>query len=563
MQFFSENPLIIQSDRSILLEVDNPKYEKARDVINRFAELVKSPEHIHTYRITNLSLWNAAASGMSAKSIFDALEKYSKYEIPENVRTDISDYISRYGRLKLKKGRDKDSLILVSEDSALITEVWRNKATKPYLLNQIDEFTLEIKADRRGHIKQALTELGFPAEDLAGYIEGDFLSIGLLEVTREKKPFSLREYQKQAISAFYAGGSIYGGNGVIVLPCGAGKTIIGMGVISNLKCNTLIICPNIVAARQWIDELVDKTTVPRQKIGEYTGDVKEIKPITVATYQILSHRTKKTDSFEHLGLFNKRNWGLIIYDEVHLLPAPVFKITAEIQSKRRLGMTATLVREDGKEKDVFSLIGPKKYDAPWKDLERQGWIAEVLCNEIRISMPEKLRLKYAMAFDKHKYRIAAENPNKFKIVQEIIKHHKKRSDKILVIGMYVDQLYKISKMLSAPMICGKTPNKERQKLYNQFRKGVLDTLVVSKVANFAIDLPDANVAIQVSGTFGSRQEEAQRLGRIIRPKKPGSISHFYTIVTKDTKDQDFSAKRQIFLAEQGYKYIIDEDFKGN
>ena len=556
-----ESPLIVQSDKSILLEVDNPFYEEARDYINRFAELIKSPEHIHTYRITNLSLWNAAASGMDAKSILDALDRYSKYEIPENVRTDIIDYVSRYGRLKLK--RSGESLLLISEDAALIAEVWNNKNTRQYLLKKIDKLTLEVKVESRGHIKQALTEIGFPIEDLAGYTEGDSLFIDLLDNTRENKPFSLRKYQKDAISAFYADGSVYGGNGVIVLPCGAGKTIIGMGIITNLKFNTLIICPNIVAARQWIDELVDKTTIQRKDVGEYSGDIKEIKPITIATYQILAHKNSKTDSFEHLDLFNKKNWGLIIYDEVHLLPAPVFKKTAGIQSKRRLGLTATLVREDGREKDVFSLIGPKTYDAPWKELERQGWIAEAICKEIRIPMMESRRLKYAMASDKRKYRIAAENPYKLKIVRDIIRYHSKKSDKILVIGIYVDQLHKISKMLSAPMVCGKTPNKERQRLYDQFRQGDLDVLVVSKVANFAIDLPDANVAIQVSGTFGSRQEEAQRLGRIIRPKKDGSIAHFYTIVTKDTKDQDFSAKRQMFLTERGYKYTISDGFKGS
>ncbi len=555
-----ENPLIIQSDKSILLEVDNPLYEEARDAIGGFAEIVKSPEHIHTYRITNLSLWNAAASGMDAQSICDALNRYSKYEVPKNVLTDIHDYVSRYGRLKLKKSGKL--LLLYSEDSVLIAEVWNNKSIKQYLLKQIDKLTLGVKNENRGHIKQALTELGFPVEDLAGYTEGDLLPIDLLDVTKKNITFSLRKYQKDAISAFYAGGSIYGGNGVIVLPCGAGKTVIGMGIITNLKYSTLIICPNIVAARQWIDELADKTTISRKDIGEYSGDIKEIKPITIATYQILSHRNRKTDSFEHLGLFSKKNWGLIIYDEVHLLPAPVFKITAGIQSKRRLGLTATLVREDGKERDVFSLIGPKTYDAPWKELERQGWIAEAICNEIRIPMPENQRLKYAMATDKRKYRIAAENPRKFEIVQQIIDYHRKRSDKILVIGMYVDQLSKISEMLSAPMICGKTQNKERQRLYDRFRTGELDLLVVSKVANFAIDLPDANVAIQVSGTFGSRQEEAQRLGRILRPKKNGSVAHFYSIVTKDTKDQDFSAKRQIFLTERGYKYTISDGFIG-
>ncbi|VUT26398.1 MAG: Type III restriction enzyme, res subunit [Candidatus Methanolliviera sp. GoM_oil] len=552
-----KNPLIVQSDRSILLEVNNPFYESARDILGLFAELVKSPEHIHTYKITNLSLWNAAASGMSSDMILDALDEYGKYEVPDNVRADIIDYVSRYGRLKLKK--EGDSLVLVSDDITLISEVWNNNGVKRYLQEQIDERTLKIEPGMRGHIKHALIELGFPAEDIAGYTTGDHLSIELLDETRLGTSFLLRQYQQDAIGSFYAGGSIFGGSGTIVLPCGAGKTMVGMGVMSKLDCHTLIITPNIIAARQWIDELVDKTTISKDDIGEYSGESKEIKPVTIATYQILSHRSKN-DEFPHLKLFNERNWGLIIYDEVHLLPAPIFRITAEIQSMRRLGLTATLVREDGKETEVFSLIGPKKYDAPWKDLEKQGWIAKAVCSEIRISMPEEFRLKYAMAKDRQKYRISAENPQKIKPVKEIVKYHRGKGDKILIIGMYLDQLTGISKLLHAPLLTGKTPNKERIELYDRFRNGETDILVVSKVANFAIDLPDANVAVQISGTFGSRQEEAQRLGRILRPKKDGSIAHFYSIVTKDTRDQDFSAKRQIFLTEQGYRYIIGDKF---
>jgi len=552
-----KNPLIVQSDRSILLEVNNPCYESARDILGLFAELVKSPEHIHTYKITNLSLWNAAASGMSSDMILDALEEYSKYEVPDNVYSDIVDYVSRYGRLKLKK--EGDSLILVSDDINLISEVWNNNGVKRYLQEQIDERTLKIEPGMRGHIKHALIELGFPAEDIAGYTTGDHLSIELLDETRLGTSFLLRQYQQDAIGSFYAGGSIFGGSGTIVLPCGAGKTIVGMGVMSKLDCHTLIITPSTIAARQWIDELVDKTTISKDDIGEYSGESKEIKPVTIATYQILSHRSKN-DEFPHLKLFNERNWGLIVYDEVHLLPAPIFRITAEIQSMRRLGLTATLVREDGKETEVFSLIGPKKYDAPWKDLEKQGWIAKAVCSEIRISMPEEFRLKYAMAKDRQKYRISAENPQKIEPVKEIVKYHRGKGDKILIIGMYLDQLTGISELLHAPLLTGKTPNKERIELYDRFRNGETDVLVVSKVANFAIDLPDANVAVQISGTFGSRQEEAQRLGRILRPKKDGSIAHFYSIVTKDTRDQDYSAKRQIFLAEQGYRYVIGDKF---
>ena len=554
-----KNPLIVQSDKSILLEVENPCYEEARDLIARFSELVKSPEHIHTYRISNLSLWNAAASGMTVESILKALRRHSKYEVPSNVETDIIDYISRYGRLKLKK--ENDRLILYSQDPILITEVWHQKKTKPFLITQLDRNSLEVSPNMRGHLKQSLLEIGFPAEDLAGYVKGDFLSIELLKTTKQGKPFVLRYYQKQAVDTFYAQGSVYGGSGTIVLPCGAGKTMVGMGIISRLKCHTLIIAPNIIACRQWKDELLDKTTLTENEIGEYSGEKKEIKPVTLTTYQILTYRSKKEEEiFPHFALFNSGNWGLIIYEEVHLLPAPVFRITAELQARRRLGLTATLVREDGREGDVFSLVGPKRYDAPWKELESEGWIAEALCREIRVSMDDELRLTYAISPDRNKYRIAAENPNKFPLVEKIVNYHRKRQDKILIIGMYLDQIRKVSRIFAAPLLAGSTPNRERRRLYDEFRAGRIDLLVVSKVANFAIDLPEASVAIQISGTFGSRQEEAQRLGRILRPKEDASQAHFYSVVTKDTRDQDFSVKRQLFLTEQGYKYQIGEDF---
>ncbi len=554
-----ENPIIVQGDKSVLLEVDSPKYEAARDYLNRFAELVKSPEHIHTYRITSLSLWNAAASGMSSKDVTLALEKFSKYDIPGNVLADIEDYISRYGRLKLEKRGGL--LVVTTDDPILLTEIYSSKRVRPYVIRKLDDLSFEVNPAMRGHIKKALTEVGFPAKDIAGYTKGEYLPIDLREITMSGTKFSLRDYQIEAVDSFHQDGSVHGGSGAIVLPCGSGKTMIGMGVIARLKCSTLIITPNITAARQWITELVDKMDVKREDIGEYSGEVKEIRPITIATYQIISYRKKKSDSeFLHFSLFNSRNWGLIIYDEVHLLPAPVFRITAEIQATRRLGLTATLVREDGREEDVFALIGPKKYDAPWKDLEKQGWIAEALCREIRIPMPNDFRLKYATAHDRSKYRIAAENPKKYEMVKKIVAHHRKQGDKILVIGMYLDQLKEIAKMLDAPLLTGTTSNRRRGILYDRFRSGEQDLLVVSKVANFAIDLPDANVAVQVSGTFGSRQEEAQRLGRILRPKKDGSPARFYTVVTKDTKDQDFSAKRQMFLTEQGYRYEISGDF---
>lgn len=552
MSYNPANPIIVQSDKSVLLEVDNPRYEEARDALARFADLEKSPEHIHTYRITPLSLWNAAAAGLNAQTIVAALTRYGKYDLPANVQVDVADYIARYGRLKLR--REDGQLLLVSDDVALIAEIVRHKKVAPFILAQRDPHTLLVNPALRGHIKQALVHFGFPAEDLAGYVAGSPLPVQLNANTRSGLHFDLRRYQQQAVDIFYAGGHARGGSGVVVLPCGAGKTVVGMAIMAKLQCATLILTPSTIAARQWIEELQDKTSIPAEDIGEYSGERKEIKPVTVASYQILTYRQGKGEEFPHFALFNGRNWGLIIYDEVHLLPAPVFRITAEIQARRRLGLTATLVREDGRESDVFSLIGPKKYDVPWKELERQGWIATAECHEIRIAMPEGDRMAYAVAEEREKYRLAAENAAKLPIIAALLAKH--QGDNVLIIGQFIDQLKAVAAMVDAPLITGKTPNMERAQLYEQFRRGEQRLLVVSKVANFSIDLPDANVAIQISGTFGSRQEEAQRLGRILRPKPNGLLAHFYSLVIKDTRDQDFAARRQMFLTEQGYRYEI-------
>jgi DNA excision repair protein ERCC-3 len=553
MGYHPHNPLIIQSDKSILLEVDNDRYKDARDVLARFAELEKSPEHIHTYRITPLSLWNAAAAGMTAESIIDALHEYTKYDVPGNVVADIVDYVGRYGRLKLVRAPSGD-LLLTSDDPLLITEVVHHKKLKPFIVEQLDPTTLRIDPAQRGHIKQTLIRFGFPAEDLAGYVQGAALPIQLLAQTRGGERFVLRHYQKEAADIFYAAGQAYGGSGVIVLPCGAGKTIVGLAVMAEMQCATLIMTPSTVAARQWRAELLDKTNLQDQDIGEYTGHAKEIRPVTLATYQILTYRKRKGAPFPHFGLFNEHDWGLIIYDEVHLLPAPVFRITSEIQARRRLGLTATLVREDGKEEDVFALIGPKKYDVPWKDLERQGWIATADCHEIRIPLPDDQRMLYAIADSREKIGIAADSSAKIPILQILLDKHKE--DSILIIGTYLKQLRHIAKTFKIPLITGKTSITRREQLFRQLRAGEINVLAVSKVGNFSIDLPDANVAVQVSGSFGSRQEEAQRLGRILRPKRSGLIAHFYTLVSQDTREQDFAAQRQLFLTEQGYRYEI-------
>ena len=549
----SEGPLIVQSDRTILLETAHPLYEEARDSIARFAELEKSPEHIHTYRLSPLSLWNAAAAGLAAAQILAALDSLSKYPVPQNVRFDVEDIVGRYGKLRLVR-REDDRLVLQSDEEWLLEEISRLKAVEPCLDERIDARSLAIKAGVRGALKQALIKAGFPVEDLAGYVEGAPLSIGLRTDTASGRPFVLRHYQEEAVRLFHADGSNRGGSGVIVLPCGAGKTIVGLGVMGKLQTQTLILTANVSALRQWRDEILDKTDLTADQVGEYSGHEKEIRPITLSTYQLLTYRRGKSEEFLHFKLFAERDWGLIIYDEVHLLPAPVFRATAELQARRRLGLTATLVREDGGEDDVFTLIGPKRYDVPWKDLERQGWIATARCTEIRIPLTAESRRQYAVADARAKFRISSTNPLKRELLAELLAEH--RADKVLVIGQYIDQLEAIAAETGAPLITGKTPQAERDTLYDQFRGSQLNLLIVSKVSNFAIDLPDANVAIQVSGTFGSRQEEAQRLGRILRPKAEANQARFYALVTRDTRDQEFAQNRQRFLTEQGYQYEI-------
>ncbi len=547
-----DNPLTVQSDRTMLLEVENPRYVDARDGLARFAELEKSPEYIHTYRLTPLSVWNAVAAGVTKQEMLAVLERFSKYDVPQSISVEIQGWVDRYGRVKLERRDGK--LVLHSPDVSVIAEIWRSDYARQFFSEKLDSRAIAIDEGHRGHVKQALLRIGYPVEDLAGYLTGAPLSMRMLAEMRGGGPFELRAYQREASEIFHAGGTARGGSGVIVLPCGAGKTIVGMAVMSLLQTHTLILCTNLTAVRQWKREILDKTDVPEDSIGEYSGESKDIRPITVSTYQILTYRRRKIDPFLHFGLFTIGNWGLIIYDEVHLLPAPVFRVTAEIQARRRLGLTATLVREDHKEEDVFTLIGPKKYDVPWKVLEKQGWIAAARCVEVRIPLEPDGRMTYAMADAREKFRIASENPSKTDVVARILERH--RGDLVLIIGQYIDQLLSLAKSFSLPIITGKTPQREREDLYARFRAGEIQVLVVSKVGNFSVDLPDANVAIQISGTFGSRQEEAQRLGRILRPKSNGSPATFYSLITRDTRDQEFASNRQLFLTEQGYSYEI-------
>ena len=540
-------PLIVQSDKTVLLEIDHEQAQEARTALAPFAELERAPEHVHTYRITLLALWNARAAGHDAEQVMDVLETYSRFPVPQPLLIDIADTMDRYGRLKLIK-HPAHGLVLETTDRAVLTEIRRHKKIKPMLGAEIDEDSVVVHPSERGRLKQELLKVGWPAEDLAGYVDGEAHPI---ELSQEHEEWQLRDYQEMAADSFWEGGS-----GVVVLPCGAGKTMVGAASMAKAKATTLILVTNTVAGRQWKDELVRRTSLTEDEIGEYSGEKKEIRPVTIATYQVVTRKSK--GEYRALELFDSRDWGLIIYDEVHLLPAPVFRMTSDLQSRRRLGLTATLVREDGREGDVFSLIGPKRYDAPWKDIESQGWIAPADCTEVRVQLTEAERMVYATAEQSDKYRLAATTPTKTKVVRKIMDMHP--DEPTLIIGAYIDQLEEIAEELDVPVIDGKTGNAKREKLYQQFRDGELKTLVVSKVANFSIDLPGASVAIQISGTFGSRQEEAQRLGRILRPKPDGGGAFFYSIVARDTLDADYAAHRQRFLAEQGYGYRIVDSF---
>jgi len=541
----SDGPLIVQSDRTVLLEVAHPEAETARHELAVFAELERAPEHIHTYRITRLGLWNARAAGHDADAMLGTLDRWSRFPVPASVSTDIRETVNRYGRLVIERNDDNE-LVLRSTDPAVLGEVSRNKRISPLLVGHPSPDTYLIDAWARGHIKQELLKIGWPAEDLAGYTPGTPHPIDLAE-----DGWSLRPYQRQAVDSFSEGGS-----GVVVLPCGAGKTLVGAGAMADTRTTTLILVTNTVSARQWRDELLRRTTLTPEEIGEYSGQVKEIKPVTIATYQILT--AKRKGQYAHLALLDALDWGLVLYDEVHLLPAPVFKLTADLQARRRLGLTATLVREDGREGDVFSLIGPKRFDAPWKEIEAQGFISPAACYEVRIDLPAGERLEYAAAADEDRYRLAATAPAKIDVVRRLVERHP--DERVLVIGQYLDQIDELSEALDAPKITGATPVAEREELFQAFRVGEISLLIVSKVANFSVDLPEASVAIQVSGSFGSRQEEAQRLGRLLRPKQSNHTASFYTLIARDTVDQDFAQNRQRFLAEQGYAYtILDAD----
>jgi DNA excision repair protein ERCC-3 len=542
----NDGPLIVQSDKTVLLEVDHAQAEEARRAIAPFAELERSPEHVHTYRLTPLGLWNARAAGHDAEQVVDTLLSYSRYAVPHSLLVDVAETMARYGRLRLEK-HPVHGLVLATTDRPVFEEVLRSKKVAGMIGERIDgvpdsEGAVAVHPSQRGNLKQALLKLGWPAEDHAGYVDGEAHAIALVE-----DGWELRDYQKQAAESFW-----HGGSGVVVLPCGAGKTLVGAAAMAHAKATTLILVTNTVSARQWKHELIKRTSLTEEEIGEYSGARKEIRPVTIATYQVLT--TRRKGAYTHLDLLDARDWGLVIYDEVHLLPAPIFRMTADLQARRRIGLTATLIREDGREGDVFSLIGPKRYDAPWKDIESQGWIAPADCVEVRVTLPDGERLAYATAEPEERYRLASSTFAKTRVAEQLVRQH--QGEPTLVIGQYLDQLDELGEHLGAPVIKGETSVKEREELFGAFREGEIDLLVVSKVANFSIDLPEAAVAIQVSGSFGSRQEEAQRLGRLLRPKRDGRTARFYTIVSRDTVDADFAQNRQRFLAEQGYAYRI-------
>lgn len=536
-------PLIVQSDKTLLLEVDHDQADACRRAIAPFAELERAPEHVHTYRLTPLGLWNARAAGHDAEQVVDVLLEYSRYPVPHALLVDVAETMARYGRLQLVQ-HPVHGLVLHALDAAVLAEVTRSKRTAGLLGARIDATDVVVHPSERGHLKQVLLKLGWPAEDLAGYVDGEAHPISL-----QTDGWAMRPYQEQAVEGFF-----HGGSGVVVLPCGAGKTIVGAGAMAKSSTTTLILVTNTVSARQWRDELVRRTSLTEDEIGEYSGARKEIRPVTIATYQVLT--TKRKGVYTHLELLDARDWGLVVYDEVHLLPAPIFRMTADLQARRRLGLTATLVREDGREDEVFSLIGPKRFDAPWKDIEAQGYIAPAECIEVRLTLPDSDRMAYATAEPEEKYRLAATASGKNRVVERLVAQH--AGEPTLVIGQYLDQLHELAEHIGADLITGETTVRERQRLFDAFRSGEISKLVVSKVANFSIDLPEASVAIQVSGSFGSRQEEAQRLGRIMRPKASGRTAHFYTVVARDTVDQEFAAHRQRFLAEQGYAYTITD-----
>jgi len=536
-----------------LLDSLHPAAQEAGEALAEFAELVKRPGDMHTYKITPLTVWNAMSAGVDGASIAERLVAYSRYELPAVIEDGLSTWTGRFGQLRLI--RDGERLLLAGEADERLESVLREGALRGLLAETPPPGgPWVVDAQARGALKQELLRMGYPVSDRAGYRAGEALQVQLRERGSAGTAFQLRDYQEQALQLFRRDGAVQGGSGVLVLPCGAGKTIIGLAALASLGCATLILTSNTTSVQQWRRELLEKTTLVEAEVGVYAGRQRQVRPVTVATYQMMTHRASGQSDYPHMRLFRERDWGLIIYDEVHLLPAPVFRMTAELQATRRLGLTATLVREDGCAEDVFSLIGPKRYELPWKALEARGGLAELACHEVRVPLCDSRRQAYAEAAARLRLRIASENPAKLAVLEQLLRRHE--GQQRLVIGQYLDQLRAAARRLHAPLITGETSQEERERLFAAFRRGQIATLVVSKVANFAVDLPDAAVAVQISGSFGSRQEEAQRIGRILRPKRDDNRAWFYSLVTEGTKETEFARRRQLFMVEQGYRYEL-------
>lgn len=544
----AERAAIVQGDRSVLLEVDHPGYEAAREVLARFAEIEKSPEHVHTYRLSDLALWNAASAGMKADEIVEGLRAISRFELPSIVEHEIRDRVARYGVCSLHDHPSDPTLLRLSVRESFVRDRLTGDRRAAEILRPAPDGFL-LATSHRGRVKQALLELGYPVDDRAGLVAGAPLAI-----TARRDVFTPYSYQEASVRGFVESGA----HGVIVLPCGAGKTVVAMLAMSALSVRTLIIATGREASHQWRREIVAKTSLQESEVALYQANEKKIGPVTITTYSMLTKRggTGAT-GFRNFDVLASEPWGLVVYDEVHLLPAPVFRLTAELQARRRLGLTATLVREDGREGDVFALIGPKRYDVPWRELEKSGHIASATCFEVRLPLPQALEARYAHAEPREQPRIAGENPLKLSVLTELAARHE--GDRVLVLGSYLEPLAAAGRLLECPVITGETPHAERENAYRDFRSGRIRRLVLSRVGNFAIDLPDANVLIQLSGTMGSRQEEAQRLGRVLRPKPGGAT--FYSLVTRDTIEQANALHRQLFLTEQGYRYFV-EDWHG-
>ncbi|MDG5788317.1 DEAD/DEAH box helicase family protein [Evansella sp. AB-P1] len=549
MTSVKEMPLLIQNNGVIFFRSTHPEAKIVQPFLSEFAQLKKTPSSLHMYELSPFSFWYAREQGISLNEIKEFLETFSGIRLPDRFSIQLEEWEGKNGKFQLINHKEFGPC-LTSSQEGLMKELFQKDRKNYSIYKNGDREYTPISLAERGLIKQQLMDKGYSVIDCLGYETGKSLSISL------QRNVSLRPYQKEAVSSFIQQKGVNEGNGFIILPCGSGKTVVGLGVLEQIKEETLILVPNDTSLQQWYEELLEKTTLNKSQVGRYTREKKEVKEVTITTYQMLTYQGNSDSKFPHFSLFHKRSWGLVIYDEVHLLPAPLFRLTSKLQGKRRLGLTATFVREDGKEGDIYSLIGPKRYEVGISLLEQNNWIARPICKEIKTPFNEKQWAHFLSLSKRERFRYASENKGKINVVDKLLHDHK--GDSIIIIGQYLDQLNIIANTFSLPLLTGKTSKKERQEMYTQFKEGKQKVLVLSKIANMAVDLPDANVAIQVSGTYGSRQEEAQRIGRLLRPKKNNESVYFYTIVTPMTKEEEVASHRQLFMVEQGYSYSWEE-----